>query len=122
MNGSIWTLIVVTGGVAPVNNGDRFVSVKVPAAESMLPTLPLTCDGHKRTRSAVIVVTPPVDMTVPGRIWTSCPTIKSAELLNLKPRQLKPPPSPISATPTWKLAFELLVTSTEDPSELPFTS
>src|ERR1700740_1766921 len=71
MNGSIWTLIVVTGGVAPVNNGDRFVSVKLLVVVSILPTLPLTCDGHKRTRSVVIVVTPPADITVPGRICTS---------------------------------------------------
>ena len=38
MNRSVWTVIVVTGGVAPVNNGDSFVSVKVPFAELVVPT------------------------------------------------------------------------------------
>ena len=67
----VTTLIVVTGGVAPVNNGDSPVKVSVPLSVLMLPTCPVTCEGHRRTRSVVTVVVPPLDDTVPGRICTS---------------------------------------------------
>src|SRR5260370_20847330 len=71
ISGSIWTVIVVLGGVAPVNKGESFVSVKVPFAEFMLPTCPVICDGHKRTRAVLTGLTPPAHVTAPRRVSTS---------------------------------------------------
>src|SRR5262249_48341590 len=63
------TLMVLIGGVAPVNRGDRPVSVNVTVGMfSMAPTCPLICEGHKRTRFVAMVVTPPLLVTAPGRI------------------------------------------------------
>lgn len=57
---SVSTLIVVTGGVAPVNRGESPVRVNFPVLVSTLPTLPVICEGQRRTKSVVIDVTPPL--------------------------------------------------------------
>ena len=80
----VTTLIILIGGVAPVNNGERFVSVNMPWSLLMLPTVPVICEGHKRTSSVVIVVVPPLEETVPGRICTSWPAkVSSISPFNL---------------------------------------
>ena len=38
---NVTTLIVVTGGVAPVNKGESIVNVNVPVSELMAPTWPV---------------------------------------------------------------------------------
>lgn len=97
----VTTLIDVIGGVAPLNNGE----VKLPILWSMLPTVTVTCEGHKRTKSLVTVVWLQFDVTVPGRICTSGPTSRSALLENEKLDILNPPSSPISSVPTLGIAL-----------------
>lgn len=65
---SVTTLIMGTGGVASVNRGEEGISTNVPIVGLPVPTVPVICEGHKRTKSVVIVVIPPVVEAVPGRI------------------------------------------------------
>src|SRR5258708_34947794 len=118
---NVTTLIVVIDGVAPVNKEESPVSVKVPVVVLMVPTLPVICEGHKRTKSVVTVGTLPLVETIPGRICTSCPTKRSAPLEKLAPEILKPPSSPNSSPPTWNTAPDWIVTTTGEPSEIPVT-
>src|SRR6516164_4253313 len=67
---SVMTVMVFTGGVAPVNRAERPVNVNVPLLELMLATWPVICEGHKRTRSVVTVTAPPEELTILGRICT----------------------------------------------------
>src|SRR5215469_11044903 len=64
----VTTLIELIGGIAPVNNGEVGVRLKLPLLWSRLLTWPVICEGHNRTRSVVTVVCPPLEETVPGRI------------------------------------------------------
>lgn len=101
----VTTLIEVIGGVVPVNNEEVGVRVKLPVLWSMLPTVPVICEGHKRTKLVVTFVWPPLEEMVPGRICTSCPTSRSAPLANERPEISNPSSSPISSRPTSNTAL-----------------
>src|SRR6266446_5095403 len=114
------TLIEVTAAVAPVNSGESDVSVNVPSL-LMVPTWPVICDGRRYIRSVVIVVTPPADVTICGRICTSWPTSRSPALPKLSPVCVKPRSSPISSLLATNVALGRIVTTTADPSATPLT-
>ena len=56
----VTTLIVVIVGDAPVNKEESPVRVKVPVVVLMVPTWPVICEGHRRTKSVVTDGTPPL--------------------------------------------------------------
>ena len=67
----IMSVMVFTGGLAPVKSGERLVKLNVPLPVLMLTTRPVICDGHRRTKSPVTVTASPEELTLPGRICTS---------------------------------------------------